>query len=338
MKIFKDYSLKEFNTFGLDVKSSHFVELLHEDDFQTFLSLTKPDHKPYFIIGEGSNVLFVQDFQGTVIKINIKGIEIIKQEGNFVYVKAYGGEIWDDLVKFSVENGYGGIENLSMIPGCVGAAPIQNIGAYGVELKDMFVELEAIALETGERRTFTHKECNFGYRSSIFKKELKNQYLIVSVTLRLSRTPVFNTSYGSIEKELAEMAINDPCLKAIREAVINIRSRKLPGPDVLGNAGSFFKNPLISNAMYENLKERFREIISYKQSDGRHKLSAGWMIEFCGWKGFRRGDVGVYDQQALVLVNYGHATGKEIMEIAKEISESVFNTFGITLEMEVNVV
>ena len=338
MKIVEDYSLKEFNTFGLDVKSSHFVELLHKDDFQTFLSLTKPNHKPYFIIGGGSNVLFVQDFQGTIIKVNIKGIDIIEQEANFVYVKAYGGEIWDDLVQFCVENGYGGIENLSMIPGRVGAAPIQNIGAYGVELKDLFVELEAIALETGVRRTFTYNECNFGYRTSIFKNELKNQYLIVSVTLRLSQTPVFNTSYGSIEKELADMSIKDPCLKAIREAVINIRNRKLPGQDVLGNAGSFFKNPLVSNNIYENLKERFQEIISYEQSDGSYKLAAGWMIEFCGWKGFRRGDVGVYDQQALVLVNYGNATGKEIMAVAEEIRESVFNTFGIALEMEVNVV
>lgn len=338
MKIFEDYSLKGFNTFGIDVKSSHFVELLHKDDFQAFLSFAKPGLKPYLVIGGGSNVLFVHDFQGTIIKINIKGIEVIEQEKNLVYVKAYGGEIWDDLVQFCVENGYGGIENLSLIPGRVGAAPIQNIGAYGVELKDLFVELEAIALETGERKTFTHKECNFGYRTSIFKKELKDRYLILSVTLRLSLKPIFNTSYGSIEKELADMAIKDPCLKAIREAVINIRNRKLPGPEVLGNAGSFFKNPLVSQAMYENLKERFPGIISFEQSDGSHKLAAGWMIEFCGWKGFRRGDVGVYDQQALVLVNYGHATGKEIMEVAKEINESVFNTFGIALEMEVNVV
>ncbi len=338
MKIFEDYSLKEFNTFGLDVKSSYFVELLHKDDFQTFLSFAKPGHKPYLVIGGGSNILFVHDFQGTIIKINIKGIEVIEQEKNFVYVKAYGGEIWDDLVRFCVENGYGGIENLSLIPGSVGAAPIQNIGAYGVELKDLFVELEAIALETGERRTFTYKECNFGYRTSIFKKELKSHYLILSVTLRLSLLPVFNTSYGSIEKELADMAIKDPCLEAVREAVINIRNRKLPGTEVLGNAGSFFKNPLVSQAMYENLKGRFPGIISFEQGDGSHKLAAGWMIEFCGWKGFRRGDVGVYDQQALVLVNYGHATGKEILAVAKEINESVFNTFGIALEMEVNIV
>ncbi len=337
MEIRKNFSLKEFNTFHLDVASDFFTEVNSTEEISHLISSVEFTSLSKFILGGGSNILFTKNFDGIVIKNNLKGIEKIKEDADFVWIKSGSGEIWNDLVIYCVQHNYGGVENLSLIPGTVGAAPIQNIGAYGVELKETFEELEVVHLIAGEIKKFSRNDCKFGYRDSIFKTEVKNQFMIASVTLKLSKHPVFNTSYGAIETELKAMGVTEKSIKAISDAVCNIRRSKLPDPAKVGNAGSFFKNPEVSNEKCETLKKDFPDIVAHKTSNDKMKLAAGWLIEQCGWKGKQVGNVGMHKQQALVLVNYGNATGKELIDHALNVQQSVREKFGVEIEMEVNI-
>jgi len=338
MKIEEDVSLKQFNTFGIDAKAAYFAEPSSVEEFQKILSEKKFKNIQKFILGGGSNVLITKDFGGLVLRNNIKGIELIKEDNDFYYVKAGGGEVWHEVVMYCVTNNYGGLENLSLIPGSVGAGPIQNIGAYGVELKDYLFELEALNIEDGKIHVFSNASCKFGYRESVFKRELKDQYIITSVTYKLLKKPQLNTRYGAIEKELEEMHVKNVTIKDISQAVCNIRNSKLPNPTQIGNAGSFFKNPEVPRSTFNNLKIQFPEIVGYDVDEGRVKLAAGWLIEQCGWKGTTIGAAGVHKLQALVLVNYGNAKGNEILELSQKIIDSVKNKFGVVLEREVNII
>lgn len=333
-------SLKPYNTFGIDASARYWVEINQETDIQTLLQLTEFVDTPKLILGGGSNVLLCHDFNGLVVKMNIKGIDIIREDESHIYLTAGAGMIWHDLVMFCIGHGYAGMENLSLIPGTVGAAPMQNIGAYGVELEQVFESLTAVHIGTGEQRRFTHTDCKFGYRESVFKRELKDQYIITSVMFRLNKQPVFHTRYGAIQETLMQMGYTDENLsiKAVSDAVIHIRQSKLPDPAQIGNAGSFFKNPEVPQSLYDSLKERYPAIPGYPVSDGIVKIPAGWLIEQAGWKGYRSGDVGVHSKQALVLVNYGNATGHEIITLAKRIQKSIQEQFGIKISPEVNVV
>ena len=282
-------------------------------------------------------MLFTKNFEGLVLKNNIKGIKIVKENDTDVFLESGAGENWHEFVLYCVKKGYAGVENLSLIPGNVGASPMQNIGAYGVEIKDVFDSLEAIEIKTGKVRIFNKEECNFGYRESVFKNIYKNQFIITSVVFKLSKTPKFNISYGAIESELEKMNISKLSIKAISDAVINIRSSKLPDPKVIGNAGSFFKNPVISISQFEDLKERYPQLAYYKLPSGEIKIAAGWLIDHLGWKGKRIEDYGVHKNQALVLVNYGESDGKDIYDLSSLIMKSVFKNFQISLEREVNI-
>jgi len=338
MQLRESISLKPYNTFGIDVKADYYVELSSHEEIISFVNNHLKIYPDYLILGGGSNILFVNDFHGLVIHLSNKGITILNEDNDHATLQVNAGENWDDLVSFCVDSGYGGIENLSMIPGSVGAAPIQNIGAYGVELKDYFKELQALNLVSGEIELFTKRDCQFAYRNSIFKNKLKGQYLILNITISLDKKPSFQTSYGVIEQELQAMQHDTLSVQSIREAVCNIRSRKLPDPDELGNGGSFFKNPVVSNERYDSLVKEFPDIASYPQGEMQHKLAAGWLIEKAGWKGYRKGDAGVHGEQALVLVNYGKAGGKDILNLSEEIRNSVFELFQVDLEREINVV
>ncbi|GAB3046522.1 UDP-N-acetylmuramate dehydrogenase [Spirosoma pulveris] len=333
-------SLKPYNTFGIDANARYWVEISHEEDLRTLLQLTEFVDQPKLILGGGSNVLLCHDFSGLVVKINIQGIDVVREDDTHVYLTAGAGVGWHELVQFCVRHGYAGMENLSLIPGTVGAAPMQNIGAYGVELEQVFESLTAIHIHTGERQTFTHADCAFGYRESVFKRELKGQYIITSVTFQLDKQPTFHTRYGAIQETLAEMGVSDDRLsiKAISEAVIRIRRSKLPDPAQIGNAGSFFKNPEIPKAQFDALKSEFPNLPGYPLGDEVVKIPAGWLIEQAGWKGYRTGDAGVHAKQALVLVNYGNATGDEILALAKQVQESVQTKFGVTITPEVNII
>ncbi len=289
-------------------------------------------------MGGGSNILFTKDYKGLVLKNNLKGITVEKEDDSYVWLKTAGGEIWHDLVLYCVNNNWGGIENLSLIPGTVGAAPMQNIGAYGVEIKDTFEELEAINIHTGKIETFNNEQCKFGYRESIFKNEAKGHYFITSVTLKLNKTTKLNTAYGDIETKLKAWAISNPTISDVSRAVITIRQSKLPDPEQLGNAGSFFKNPIIDVAHFKQLKVKFPDIKSFPALEGYMKIPAAWLIEKNGWKGKRFGDVGIHEHQALVLVNYGTGTGAELIDLAHKIIDSIKETFGITLTPEVNII
>lgn len=337
MEILEDYPLKGLNTFGISVNSQYFVSIRSTQELREVLSMDIAQSKPILIMGGGSNILFTEDFPGLIILNNIKGIEIIEENNDEVLVSAGGGEVWQDLVTFSLDNNLGGIENLSLIPGSVGAAPIQNIGAYGVELKEVMESLEAIELATGEKRTFYNADCDFGYRNSIFKKELKDKYLITNVKFKLSRSPKLNTTYGAINSLLKERGIEDPTIKDISNAVIEIRQSKLPDPAQLGNAGSFFKNPVIDKIDFEGLKLTFPDIPGY-MNDELVKIPAAWLIEQCGWKGKRFDNIGVHDKQPLVLVNHGGGTGKDLRDLANKIKESVVTKFGIELEAEPRII
>lgn len=344
MKIEAQQSLKDYNTFGLDVTAEQMIRVrLDSDDYRNrdiseLKKILKANKQRLFILGGGSNMLLTQDVKGLVLKNEIKGIEIIRSFKHCVHVAVGGGENWHKLVLWAIKNKLGGIENLSLIPGTVGASPIQNIGAYGVELKDVFVRLEAMDLKTGKVRTYYHQDCDFGYRDSIFKRKLKGKVLITRVVLRLSKAPhKINTSYGAIQKVLAEKGIQDPDIKAVSDAVIEIRSSKLPDPDKLGNAGSFFKNPEVSATKYKQLLKAFPNIVAYHLDNGKYKIPAGWLIEQCGWKGKRIGNTGSHAQQALVIVNYGEATGEEIKAHADRVIKSVVERFGIRLTAEVNI-
>jgi len=338
MFIRENYSLKQLNTFGINVSARYFAEMTSLEDIQEILSQQIFSNTQKLILGGGSNLLFTRSFDGIVLKNNLKGIETIKEDADFYFVKAGAGEIWHDLVMHCITNNYAGLENLSLIPGKVGASPMQNIGAYGVEIKDRFYELEAINIADKTIHTFTNADCKFGYRESIFKHELKNQYIITSVTYKLLKKPVFNTNYGAIEKELEAMGINELSIQAISKAVCNIRSSKLPNPAEIGNAGSFFKNPEVIRSKYEFLKTQFPSIVGYDLENGNVKLAAGWLIEQCGWKGKTFGDAGVHKLQALVIVNYNNATGNEIYELSQKIMDSVKDKFGVQLEREVNII
>ena len=329
-------SLKKKNTFGIDASARRLASFADPGELAALL---EQSHSPLLILGGGSNILLTQDIDGTVLINGIKGIDLVDEDERYLYVQAGAGEVWHEFVQHCIGRDWAGVENLSLIPGSVGAAPMQNIGAYGVELKDVFHSLEAYDLEEKTTRLFTLNDCRFGYRESIFKHEFKNRFIILNVTFRLSRTPVFHTEYGAIRDELAKAKLPGLSIKAISDAVIRIRTAKLPDPAQIGNAGSFFKNPTIPNDRYNKLKEEFPAIVGYPDPNGEvTKLAAGWLIEQCGWKGFRRGDAGVHAQQALVLVNYGHATGREIYDLSEDILGSVREKFGITLEREVNII
>ena len=333
----ENFSLKRFNTFGIDVKARYFNSFGSQADLEENLQAKKPGEK-LLILGGGSNILFTEDINGLVLKNDIKGIDILTEDEHYVYVKAGAGENWHAFVQYCLQHNLAGIENLSLIPGNVGASPMQNIGAYGVEIKDVFYDLEAYHIKEEKCFTFSLNDCEFGYRDSIFKRRYKDQFVILSVTYRLRKQPVFHTKYGAIEQELEKMGIKKLSIQAISQAVINIRTSKLPDPAEIGNAGSFFKNPSIPQEQFLMLKERFPNVVAYPNEDGTYKIAAGWMIEQCGWKGVRKGDAGCHPKQALVLVNYGNARGTEIYALSQEILESVKEKFGITLEREVNII
>lgn len=335
MKIEQDKSLLPFNTFRIDVKAKYFVEVSSIDDLKSLLKTDEFLNNNRFILGGGSNLLLTKDFDGLVIRLGIKGIKVCEEDDD-VYVEAGAAEVWNDFVQYTVQNGYAGLENLSLIPGTVGASPIQNIGAYGVEMKDCFYSLEAFNLETSELQKFSKEQCKFSYRESVFKHELKNKYLITSVTFKLSKTPNLKLHYGAIEEELHKRNITNPSIIDVAKVVSEIRVSKLPDPSTIGNSGSFFKNPIIESKEFERLKNQFPEIVNYPSSDGKVKLAAGWLIEQCGWKGKQIGNVGTWKNQALVIVNHGNASGKEIYDFSELIIQSVFERFGVSLEREVN--
>ncbi|HYE56009.1 MAG TPA: UDP-N-acetylmuramate dehydrogenase [Chitinophagaceae bacterium] len=340
MTFHDNISLQPYNSFRVDAKARHFAQFRNADELKEQLEfINAKRHAPdVLILGGGSNILFTKDFDGYVLKNEITGIETVKEDADHVYLRAGAGENWHRFVLHCIERGLAGIENLSLIPGNVGASPMQNIGAYGVEIKEVFHDLEALHLQEGGIHTFSLNDCAFGYRESVFKRKYKDQFAILSVTYRLNKHPQFNTSYGAIEQELEKMGVQQLSIAAISQAVINIRSSKLPDPAVIGNAGSFFKNPVIHSSLFESLKKEYPSIVGYKVGDNSVKLAAGWLIEQCGWKGIRKGDAGCHGKQALVLVNYGSATGKEIYDLSEEILQSVEKKFGVTLEREVNIV
>lgn len=336
MKVLANKSLKNLNTFKINATTSLYTEVNNVYELTEILSNNEYLDKKILILGGGSNILFTQDFDGLVIKNNIKGFTVVEEDKQFVYLKSGAGELWHDLVLFTIDNNWGGLENLSLIPGTVGAAPIQNIGAYGVELKDTFVYLEALEISTLKPVRIDLSECKFGYRESIFKNEAKDRYYILSVVFKLSKSPTTNTSYGAINEILKQKNIVNPSIKDISEAICEIRRSKLPDPEVIGNAGSFFKNPSVSISKYELLKKEFPTIPSYPIDDSQVKIPAGWLIEQGGWKGKTFENYGVHKNQALVLVNYGNATGQEILNLSINIQKDIEHKFGIKLCQEVN--
>ncbi len=333
-------SLKPYTTFGIAATARYWVDVNELNDLQTLLQLGDFVDTPKLILGGGSNVLLTRDFDGIAVRMNIQGVNVVREDERHVYLTAGAGVNWHALVLFCVERGYAGLENLSLIPGTVGAAPMQNIGAYGVELEQVFDSLTAVHLQTGEVQPFSHANCQFGYRESVFKRALKGQYIISDVTFRLDKQPIFHTRYGAIQETLAEMGVSEETLSisAISKAVIQIRQSKLPDPTQIGNAGSFFKNPEIPKNQFDQLKERFPALPGYPIGDSMVKVPAGWLIEQAGWKGYRVGDAGVHAKQALVLVNYGNATGHQILDLARQIQESVRERYDIAITPEVNVV
>lgn len=335
MHIQKAVSLKSHNTFGIDVKAQQFVEVTQLADLQQLLKQTSA---PILILGGGSNVLFTKDFEGLVIKIQLKGKQVIQENEDFVWLEVAAGEVWHELVLYCVEQGYGGIENLSLIPGTVGAAPMQNIGAYGVEIKEVLESVQAVNRSNGEIQIFNNPDCNFGYRESIFKHSHKDQFVITGVTLKLSKKPTFNTSYGAIQDTLKANQVETLTLKAISTAVCQIRQSKLPNPAEIGNAGSFFKNPTIPQSQFDALQQKFPKIVGYPLANDMVKVPAGWLIEQSGWKGKRFGNIGVHARQALVLVNYGGGNGEEIKKLSQDIQASVLEKFGIKIKPEINII
>ena len=335
MKIQENISLKPFTTFGIDKKAIFFTTVETLNELKAALLAAKEKQLPVFILGGGSNILLTRDIQGLVIKLEIKGINLVKEEGDQLWVEVGAGEMWHELVLHSIAQDWAGLENLSLIPGTVGASPMQNIGAYGVEIKDVFDSLQAMHRETLEMQSFDAEACRFGYRESVFKQTFKDQFVITSVTFRLSKTPNFHLEYGAIREVLAANGIDQPSIRAISDAVIQIRQSKLPDPKEIGNAGSFFKNPTIPNAQFDELKASYPSIPGYPSAEGV-KVAAGWLIEQTGWKGKRIGEVGVHAKQALVLVNYGGGTGEEIKKLSEQIQASVYDKFGVQLQAEVN--
>ena len=339
MNILENVDLQSFNTFGIKVFGSRFVTIASVKEAQALFLSPLFKNSKHLILGGGSNVLFTKNFDGLVVKVELRGIEILKEDDDTVTLKVGAGEIWHQFVLHCVERNWGGVENLSLIPGTVGAAPIQNIGAYGVEIKNIIISVEAVEISTGKIRSFTNAECDFGYRDSTFKQRAKNKYLISSITLKLTkRDHELNTTYGAIEETLKQRGIIHPTVKDISDAVIHIRRSKLPDPEVIGNAGSFFKNPTIDSKLYELIKKGHPSFPSYPSGDGLVKIPAAWLIEQCGWKGKTFDAIGVHKNQALVLVNYGGGDGKQIWQLALDIKASVQEKFDINLQPEVNVI
>ena len=336
MEVRENYSLKNYNTFGIDVKCRYFVESDTESEFLEFVSSYELKPEEIMVLGEGSNFLFTDDFDGTVFYPTMKGMEIVEENDEHVWVRVGAGEVWDDFVAWAVEQGYGGVENLSLIPGHVGAAPVQNVGAYGMEAGDTIERVEAIQIEKARKETISAADCRFAYRDSIFKGEWKNRYIVTYVVFRLTKVPEFRLNYGSVREELQKLG--EVSLKNIRRAIIQIRRAKLPDVKELPNAGSFFKNPVVSREQAGQLKERYPELPIYPVDEDRVKLAAGWLIEQCGWKGKDLGKAGVYEKQALILVNRAGASGVEVARLANEVKKSVFMTFGVWIEPEVYVI
>lgn len=332
----KNVSLKPYNTFGIDVKCDAFSTFKSVEELTELLQSLS--NEKIMVLGGGSNILLTKDFDGFVLRNEIKGISTVRKNDDEILVKAGAGEVWHEFVLHCIDKGWGGIENLSLIPGSVGASPMQNIGAYGVEIKDVFVELEALNRATLEVHKFDKEACKFGYRESVFKRELKDQYIITSVTYRLHRSPVVNTSYGIIEQELEKAGISNPSIRDVSNAVISIRSSKLPDPKQIGNAGSFFKNPIVDASILHKIQETYENVPNYPAPNGKVKLAAGWLIDQAGWKGRTFGTYGVHKNQALVLVNYGESEGKDIYDLSTQIIEDIYEKFGVLLEREVNIV
>ena len=337
MTLHSNFSLKNYNTFGIEAKAKQFTAVHSIEELKTVL-VNNPTEKK-FILGGGSNMLLTQDIDALVIHIDLKGKKIIDENDDFVWVESQAGENWHEFVLWTMDQNFGGLENMSLIPGNVGTTPVQNIGAYGAEIKDHFVSCQAMAIANQDMKTFQNEDCHFGYRESIFKNEVKDQYIITSVVFKLTkRNHKINTSYGDILGELEKQNIQNPSLKDVSNAVIAIRQSKLPDPNELGNSGSFFKNPIVLKSDFEKIHQHFPEMKYYEVSATEVKVPAGWLIEQAGFKGKRFGDAGVHKNQALVLVNYGNATGQEILAVSKNIQNTVFTTFGIHIEAEVNVI
>ena len=337
MEIINNFSLKNYNTFGIEAQARRFVSVHSVKDLIAVLQENK--HEKIFILGGGSNMLLTKNLDALVIHVDLKGRSIVSQDANFALVEGQAGENWHEFVLYAIENDLGGFENMSLIPGNVGATPIQNIGAYGTEIKDTFVSCDALEISTLTMRTFNREDCRFDYRESIFKHDLKEQFIITSVRFRLTKQDhKINTSYGDITAELTKQNIITPTLKDVSNAVIAIRKSKLPDPKELGNSGSFFKNPILLQSEFDLIHTKFPEMPHYTISDTAVKVPAGWLIEKAGFKGKRFGDAGIHKNQALVLVNYGNATGNQILNVAKDIQATVFNLFGIHIEAEVNIV
>lgn len=337
MAVIENFSLKNLNTFGVEANARWYTDINSEDDLNSLFTDAQWKDQPVLILGGGSNMLFTKDFQGLVIHMNIPGLKHESKDGE-VFVSAGAGVVWNDLVNYCVQHDFAGIENLSLIPGSVGASPIQNIGAYGVELQDIFHSCRAFEISTGSFRTFYKADCHFSYRDSVFKSTLKGLYIITEVTLKLSKIFRPNIKYGAISQELESRGISTPSIRDISSAVSHIRVSKLPDPATIGNAGSFFKNPVIPVTKFIQLQSNFPDIIYFPSTEGFVKLSAGWLIEQCGWKGRMVGNTGTWKNQALVLVNHGKATGNEIFKLSDDIIISVLNKFGIELHREVNII
>ena len=338
MNIIANYPLLKLNTFGVDVKAKYFVSI---NTVNELIELTKTKvfkDLQLLILGGGSNILFTKDFDGLVILNSIKGKEIIDQTQESIFLKIGAGENWHELVMYTVDNKWGGIENLSLIPGNTGTAPMQNIGAYGVEIKETFVELEALEISSGKIVKFNNSDCEFGYRESVFKNKMKNQYIILNITLELKKNPELNINYGDVKAILESQNINNPSIKDVSDAIISIRQSKLPDPKIIGNSGSFFKNPIVSLNQLELIKKKYPNVVNYKINENEFKIAAGWMIERAGWKGKKFNNYGVHEKQALVLVNYGLANGMEIFNLSEEIILDIKDKFGIKLEREVNII
>ncbi len=337
IKILEHHSLKSYNTFGIDTTARYFVSVENVDELREALLLKAYPKK--FILGGGSNILLTKAVDALVIHVAIKGIVPLWEDDQQIALKVMAGEEWHPFVLWTLQHGYGGLENLSLIPGNVGTAPIQNIGAYGVELKDVFLQCDAMSMDTGKIHTFSKEECQFGYRDSYFKSEGKGLHVITSVVLVLTkRDHTYNTSYGAIREELEKRGITEPEIKDISDAVITIRQSKLPNPSEIGNSGSFFKNPVISEKTYQALKQEHADLPGYSQDDGGVKIPAGWLIEQCGFKGTKHGNAGVYEKQALVLINLGNASGKELLDLALKIKAEVLRKFGVHIQPEVNII
>lgn len=337
MKIQHDFSLKNYNTFGIEAKAKQFIAVHSIEELKTVLAENQNQKK--FILGGGSNMLLTQDIDALVIHIDLKGKKILNEDDDFVWVESMAGENWHEFVLWTIDQNFGGLENMSLIPGNVGTTPVQNIGAYGAEIKDTFVSCDAVKIVSNEIKTFTNSECKFGYRESIFKHEVKDKYIITSVTFKLKKHHHdINIGYGDIQAELAKNEITNPTIKDVSNAVIAIRNTKLPNPKELGNSGSFFKNPIISRELFLKVQANFPDIKHFDVSPTQVKVPAGWLIEKAGFKGKRFGDAGIHKNQALVLVNYGNATGQEILNVSKDIQATILKEFGIAIEAEVNVI